>query len=139
MYAKDSKNSKNPENVESGSKSGSGIPEKKISQKIFFFNSEQLLLIAFFKKMVISAKKVCFLHFSYLPASASEPNCIYNLCSKNGQKNGKEFDRAQACPIFFPGKKPDPENPGKFRIPNFEIFWSDFDNGQQKLLFYGVI
>ena len=70
INAIDSKNSENPENVESGSKSGSGIPGKKFSQKIFLLDSEQFLLMAFFKKMVISAKKVCFLHFSYLPASA---------------------------------------------------------------------
>ena len=89
--------------------------------------------------MVISAKKVCFLHFSYLPASASEPNCIYNLCSKNGQKNGKEFDRAQACPIFFPGKKPDPENPGKNPDTKFFFYWSEIQNGHYKLMLYEIL
>ena len=76
-------------------------------------NSEQFLLIAFFKKMVISAKKVCFLHFSYLPASASKPNCINNLCSKSRLQNGKEFDPHQVPPRKNSGKKPDPENPKK--------------------------
>ena len=112
--------------------------------KFFFFNCEQFLLNACLSKLNISPKKisflpekVCFLHFSYLPASASEPNCIYNLCSKSGQKIGKQFDRAQPCTIFISGKKPDPENPGKNLDIKFFFFWSDFQNGQQKLLFYG--
>ena len=42
---------------------------KKNFQRFFLFNSKQILFIAFFKKMAISAKKVCFLHFSYLPGN----------------------------------------------------------------------
>ena len=79
--------------------------------------------------MVINPKKVCFLHFSYLPASASRPNCIYNLCSKSGLQNGKEFDLLQVPARKNSGKKPDPENPGKIRISNFCYFGSDFKNG----------
>ena len=79
--------------------------------------------------MVIYPKKVCFLHFSCLPASASKPNCIYNLCSKSGLQNGKEFDPLQVPARKNSGKKPDPENPGKIRISNFYYFGSDFKNG----------
>ena len=82
--------------------------------------------------MVIYPKKVCFLHFSYLPASASKPNCIYNLCSKSGLQNGKEFDQRQVPPRKISGKKPDPENPGKIRISNFCYFGSDIKNGYYK-------
>ena len=60
--------------------------------------------------------KISFLHFSYLPASASEPNCINNLYSKSGLQNGKEFDQLQVPPRKISGKKPDPENPGKIWI-----------------------
>ena len=67
--------------------------------------------------------------------SASEPNCIYNLCSKSGQKIGKQFDRAQACPIFYSGEKPDPENPGKSGYQFFFYFGSDFQNAHYNLLF----
>ena len=96
---------------------------KNFFLKFFFFNCEQFLLNTFLSKMIIYPKKicflpkkVCFLHFSYLPPSATGPNCIYNLCSKSGQKIGKEFDPLQVLTIFFSGKKPDPENPGKIRI-----------------------
>ena len=101
-----------------------------------FFNCEQLLLNKFFSKMVIYPKKVCFLHFSYLPASASRPNCIYNLCSKIGLQNGKEFDLVQVRTRKISGKKPDPENPGKIRIWNFLYLWSDIEFGQYNILFY---
>ena len=80
---------------------------KKNFLKFFFFNCEQFLLNKFSSKMVINPKKVCFLHFSYLPASASRPNCIYNLCTKIGQKIGKEFDQVQVHPRKISGKKPD--------------------------------
>ena len=79
--------------------------------------------------MVLYPKKVCFLHFSCAAACSSKPNCIYNLCSKSGQKFGKELDRPQPSAIYFSGKKPDPENPGKIRISNFCYFGSDFKNG----------
>ena len=96
-------------------------PDPEFREKIFFlnflfFNCEQFLLNKFSSKMVINPKKVCFLHFSYLPASASRPNCIYNLCSKIGLQNGKEFDLVQVRTRKISGKKPDPENPGKIRI-----------------------
>ena len=124
--------SKNPENVESGWKSGSGIPEKNFFLKFFFFNCEQFLLNTFLSKMIIYPKKicflpkkVCFLYFSCSPHSSTRPNCLYNLCSKSGQKIGKEFDFAQVRPLFFSGKKPDPENPGKIRIWNSVNFWTE--------------
>ena len=80
-----------------------------------------------------------FLQFSCAPAPSSKPNCIYNSCSKSGQKFGKEFDKPQVPPIFFSGKKPDLENPGKFRILNFLYLMTDFKNGQQKVAIYGII
>ena len=114
--------------------------------KFFFFNCEQFLLNTFLSKMIIYPKKicflpkkVCFLHFSYLPPSATGPNCIYNLCSKSGQKIGKEFDPQQVLARKNSGKKPDPENPGKIRMTNFCYFGSDFMNGYYKKLFYGVM
>ena len=87
--------------------------------------------------MTVTPKKVCFLHFSCSPHSSTRPNCLYNLCSKSGQKFGKEFDFAQVRTLFFSGKKPDPENPGKIRIWNFLYLGWDFENGHYKLLFYG--
>ena len=142
IYTTDSKNPENPENVESGWKSGSGIPEKKFFLK-FFFNCEQFLLNTFLSKMIIYPKKicflpkkVCFLHFSYLPPSATEPNCINNLCSKSGLPNGKEFDPLQVPTRKNSGKKPDPENPGKIRIWNFLYLGWDFENGHYKLLLH---
>ena len=66
--------------------------------------------------MVINPKKLCFLHFSYLPPPATQPNCINNLCSKSRLQNGKEFDPVQVRTRKNSGKKPDPENPGKIRI-----------------------
>ena len=116
IYVKDSRNSKNPEILQSGRKSGSGIPGKIFYQNLFLFNSEQILLLAFFEKMVISAKKVCFWHFSCAPPSSTKPNCLYNLCSKYGQKILKELDHLQLSTNKNFGKKPDPENPGKIRI-----------------------
>ena len=105
---------------------------KNFFLKFFFFNCEQLLLNTFLSKMIIYPKKICFLpkkvcffHFSSSPHSSTRPNCLYNLCSKSGQKIGKEFDFAQVRPLFFSGKKPDPENPGKIRISNSENFWTD--------------
>ena len=95
--------------------------------------------VKFVSKMVIYPKKVCFLHFSHLPASASEPNYINNLCSKSGLQNGKEFDQLQVSPRKISRKKPDPENPGKIRISNFCYFGSDFKNRYYKLSFYGVM
>ena len=82
--------------------------------------------------MVIYPKKVCFLHFSCAPASSSKPNCLYNLCSKYGQKIGKELDHLQPSTNKNSGKKPDPENPGKIRISNFCYFGSDIKNGYYK-------
>ena len=78
--------------------------------------------------MVLYPKKVCFLHFSCAAACSSKPNCIYNLCSKSGQKFGKEFDQLQVPPRKISGKKPDPENPGKIRIKNSGNFRSNFVN-----------
>ena len=101
--------------------------------EILFFNCEQFLLNTFFSKMVICPKKVCFLHFSCAPASSSKPNCLYNLCSKYGQKIGKELDRLQVSPNKNSGKKPDPENPGKIRLSNSNYFGSDFKNRHYKL------
>ena len=112
---------------------------KKIFFEILFFNCEQFLLNTFFSKMVIYPKKVCFLHFSCAPASSSKPNCLYNLCSKSGQKIGKELDHLQVSAKIISGKKPDPENPGKIRIWNFWILRSDFKNGQYLVLFYKEI
>ena len=86
-------------------------------------------MIIYPKKICFLPKKVCFLHFSYLPPSATGPNCIYNLCSKSGQKIGKEFDPLQVPARKNSGKKPDSENPGKIRISNFYYFGSDFKNG----------
>ena len=80
--------------------------------------------------MVISAKKVCFLHFSCAPPCSTKPNYLYNLCSKSGQKIGKELDRLQVSPNKNSGKKPDLENPGKNPDIKFFFFWSDFQNGQ---------
>ena len=105
------------------------IPGKKFFWIFLFFNCEQFLLNKFFPKMILYPKKVCFLHFSCAAACSSKPNCIYNLCSKSGQKFGKELDRPQPSAIYFSGKKPDPENPGKIRISNFCYFGSDFKNG----------
>ena len=103
--------------------------KKKFFLKFFFFNCEQFLLNACLSKMNIFPKKisflpekVCFLHFSSSPHSSTRPNCLYNLCSKSGQNIGKEFDFAQVRTLFFSGKKPDPENPGKIRKRNFRNF-----------------
>ena len=87
--------------------------------------------------MTVTPKKVCFLHFSCSPHSSTRPNCLYNLCSKSGQKIDQEFDFAQVRPLFFSGKKPDPENPVKIWIRNSGYFWSDFKNGIHKIQFYG--
>ena len=46
------------------------------------------------------------------------------------QYSGEKFDLPQPPALFFSGKKPDPENPGKIRIWNFFYFWLDFQNGQ---------
>ena len=121
-------------------KSGSGIPEKKFFLKFFFFNCEQFLLNTFLSKMIIYPKKmcflpkkVCFLYFSCSPHSSTRPNCLYNLCSKSGQKIGKELDHLQPSANKNSGKKPDPENPGKIRLSNSNYFGSDFKNGHYKL------
>ena len=71
------------------------IPGKKIFWIFLFFNCEQFLLNKFFPKMILYPKKVCFLHFSCAAACSSKPNCIYNLCTKSGQKIGKELDHPQ--------------------------------------------
>ena len=89
--------------------------------------------------MVIYPKKLCFLHFSHTAASSSKPNCIYNLCSKSGQKLGTEFDHLQVSVKIISWKKPDPENPGKIQIWNFWILRSDFKNGQYLVLVYKEI
>ena len=102
------------------------IPGKKFFLNFLFFNCEQFLLNKFSSKMVINPKKVCFLHFSYLPPPATRPNCIYNLCSKSGLQNGKEFDQCQVPPRKISGKKPDPENPEKNPDPKFRVFLSRF-------------
>ena len=94
-------------------------------------------MIIYPKKMRFLPKKVCFLYFSCSPHSSTRPNCLYNLCSKSGQKIGKEFDPLQVLTIFFSRKKPDPENPGKIRIWNSGYFWSDFENEIHKIQFYG--
>ena len=91
---------------------------KKFFWIFLFFNCEQFLLNKFFSKMVLYPKKVCFLHFSCAAACSSKPNCIYNLCTKSGQKIGKELDHLQVSPNKNSGKKPDPENPGIIRIWN---------------------
>ena len=127
--------------------SGSGIQIRNSGEnfflKFFFFNSDQFLLNTFLSKMIIYPKKmcflpkkVCFLYFSCSPHSSTRPNCLYNLCRKSGQKIGKEFDFAQVRTLFFSGKKPDPENPGKIRIWNFLYLWSDIEFGQYNKLFY---
>ena len=76
--------------------------------------------------MAVYPKKVCFLHFSCAPASSSKPNCLYNLCSKSGQKIGKELDRPQVSPNKNSGKKPDPKNPRKNLVIKFQLFWVRF-------------
>ena len=86
--------------------------------------------------MALYPKKVCFLHFSCAPPSSTKPNCLYNLCSKYGQKIGKELDRLQVSANKNSGKKPDPENPGKNPDLKFPIFWSDIEIGQYNFLFY---
>ena len=83
--------------------------------------------------MVIYPKKVCFLHFSCAPASSSKPNCLYNLCSKYGQKIGKKLDHLQLSTNKKSGKKPDRENPGKIQLSNSNYFGPDFKNGHYKL------
>ena len=40
---------------------------------------------------------------------------------------------------FFPGKKPDPENPGKNPDTKFFFFWSDIQKGHYKLMFYDIL
>ena len=89
--------------------------------------------------MTVTPKKVCFLHLSCSPHSSTRPNCLYNLCSKSGQKNGKEFDLLQVPTRKNSGKKPDPEIPGKIRFPNFWYLMSDFHKGQQNVLFHEAI
>ena len=105
---------------------------KKIFWIFLFFNCEQFLLNTFLsemiiypKKMCFLPKKVCFLYFSCSPHSSTRPNCLYNLCSKSGQKIDQNFEFAQVRPLFLSGKKPDPENPGKIRIWNSGNFWTD--------------
>ena len=90
-----------------------------------FFNCEHFLLNNFFLKMALYPKKVCFLHFSCAPPSSTKPNCLYNLCSKYGQKIGKKLDHLQLSTNKNSGKKPDPENPGKIRKWNSGNFWTD--------------
>ena len=112
---------------------------KKNFQIFFLFNSEQFLLNGYFSKMVISPKKVGFLLISCTPASSRKQK---DWCSSNwyqNDHNGAEFDPPQVPAIFFPEKKPDPEIQEKFRMPNFKIFWLDFNNGLQKKLLYGAI
>ena len=133
IYTTDSKNPENPENVESGWKSGSGIPEKKFFLKFFFFNCEQFLLNTFLsemiiypKKMCFLPKKVCFLYFSCSPPSSTRPNCLYNLCSKSGQKIDQEFDFAQSPPTIFFREKTGSGKSGKNPDMKFLIFWVRF-------------
>ena len=106
------------------------IPGKKFFWIFLFLNCEQFLLNKFFSKMVLYPKKVCFLHFSCAAACSSKPNGIYNLCTKSGQKIGKELDHLQVSPNKNSGKKLDPENPGKIweksgKNPDikFLLFW----------------
>ena len=79
--------------------------------KFFFFNCEQFLLNTFLPKMIIYPtkmcflpKKVCFLYFSCSPHSSTRPNCLYNLCSKSGQKLTKSLTLHKSAHYFFPGK-----------------------------------
>ena len=99
---------------------------KKFFLNFFIFNCDQFLLNKFSSKIVIYPKKVCFLHFSYLPASASRPNCIYNLCSKSRLQNGKEFDPVQVHTIFFSGEKTGSGKSGKNPDIIFLLFWVRF-------------
>ena len=101
-----------------------------------FFNCEHFLLNKCFLKMALYPKKVCFLHFSCAPPSSTKPNFTQNLCSKSGQKIGKELDHLQVSANKNSGKKPDPENPGKNPDLKFPIFWSDIEIGQYNFLFY---
>ena len=109
---------------------------KKIFFDFLFFNFEHFLLNKCFLKMALYPKKVCFLHFSCAPPSSTKPNCLHNLCSKYGQKIGKELDHLQPSTNKNSGKKPDPENLGKIRIWNFQYFWSDIEIGQYNFLFF---
>ena len=111
IYTMDSKNSKNPENVESGWKSGSGIPEKKFFLKFFFFNCEQFLLNACLSKMNISPKKisflpekVCFLHFSSSPHFSTFSTFHYIYVVKVGKILAKSLTLHKSAHYFFPGK-----------------------------------
>ena len=75
--------------------------------------------------MTVTPKKVCFLHFSCSPHSSTRPNCLYNLCSKSGQKIGKEFDFAQVRTLFFFPEKTGSGKSGKNPEKKFQEFLTD--------------
>ena len=111
IYTTDSKNSKNPENVESGWKSGSGIPEKNFFLKFFFFNCEQFLLNTFLSKMIINPKKVsflpkkaCFLHFSCTPHSSTDRRTDVVKFGYKIYKMAYSLTLHKSAHCFFPGK-----------------------------------
>ena len=111
------------ENVKSGYKSGSGIPGKKFR---FFssFNCEHFLLITFFKKMVLGAKKVCFFCiFHVLQFPPGNRRTDIGLFGNKINKMAESLTARKTAQFFFRGKKPDPEIPGKIRVSNFWHFY----------------
>ena len=87
--------------------------------------------------MIVTPKKVGFLHFSCTPHSSTRQKDWSSAIWKQNGQNGRGFDFAQVRALFFSGKKPDPENPGKIRIWNFSYLGRDFEKGHYKLLSYG--
>ena len=87
-----------------------------------------------FNFMAVALKKNPFLFcsevFFILSTFLHIIDFLWNNTNIIGHQNGWLFDFAQVRAIFFSGKKPDPENPGKIRIWFFSRFWSDFKNRQ---------
>ena len=72
-----------------------------------------------------------------LPPGNQSPCKIYVV--KVGKKMAKSLTVRYPAQFYFQGKNPDPENPGKIRIPNLRFWMSETKKGQQKVVFYGVI
>ena len=91
------------------------------------------------QKCVFCLKKYvfCTFHVLHLPPPDQTAYIIYVV--KVGKKLAKSLTSRKSAHSFFPGKKPDPENPGKIGILNLRHLMSETMNGHQKLELFGVI
>ena len=137
---------KNPENIQSrskireissqGQKSESGIPENFLYKIFIKSHFRGGLCYKFFLKNDCNPQKSRFFaFFMYSTFLHRQKDWCSAIWKQNGQ-NGRGLDFAQVRTLFFSGKKPDPENPGKIRIWNFLYLWSDIKIGQHNCLFY---